>query len=1856
MSQIFAPTLRSKDTAGHFRLGTVILTIPPEEISISKVQNNDEKTPLRSRFPMFTKTGHARTDVSISWKALLQYTPDGQVDYSEWEDVQQVLAMFVAAPFVEVENSHLRQILVAQDPSYVLTDRMAFAMRQLRVDTLPDIVDGLQVSLTMSWFNYRPYSRNFAFVGDDGGGTDAYLSGAFQEYLDSWINQNLNNPLARKDYPYLQPWQTQDPGSLTFNWRRYVAVPKTPATPQTSTPSTQAPVTVSGAAAFKAPVSKVKSSKQPVQPPDKIREIITRNAKAFGVPPNLCLAISQRESSFNPRAKNPTSTASGLFQLLTDTAKGLGCADVFSPEENARAGCKYISQLFKMFSGDSQKALTGFTGGQGNVMKLGVEGTWAKFPWIPGWIADVTSIYNKLEGSPAPPALATPPAATPFADAKATTEEPAADNQEVVDLLTTSDYNYQVDYDTDNATFMYRGDSLTLSDQEHSGTDTGLFPTKLTVVFVNNIVQQPLNSFQYPTAQHIGPAGTMISIAMTGQGDYSPETGEEPQHESLGTLTAAIGMMEDQYHRMKGEWRSVASLHRMQAMVLENQVLNMLGIYGVIPQGMDSHTIPDAANLVEASFVCSQYENVFEQLHPFIVKGTAEYNKIWKEKVFPGKDADGNQKPSYLDQVPKDDPLMAPLQKYKADRDAQALWPLYAWMTKLDSKPTGVAMNIKLSDAENTSLKSTWLPPLLKTNNTAGKWVEPDSQMSFTDYVLLTENPDVAGDPRMAATKKNIMPKVRAAAAAGSFNPVDQLYDAYLEWLVQNDRPTSAAIQRLETTDSLHTDLMNAVDPKGPGAANYNLEHGAYRDLGLTRIDQKPADYFVDDAESFRQEFANYLDQAAKSVAATTDYFNQINATTNIDIQSSDPALFNGKAQKSNVAHGTILNGPGLPVPIPLPGQQTAGPTAGDVKADQNSRATNILSRTIIPFNSMNRAFPTFKLMFAEEDNSGTFYMFDDFFSYASVLSAEIIRYQDKPDQAVIQLTNIANLLSHKIFDNSIEGKFEFDNSPKKGMTSASDGSAIAAPMAAKQFASETRGGFNHIGRDMTSGYDKSGKKIPMQYYPLQAGSKLQFRIGFSNNPDELFPVFSGVVTQIEEGEVTTLIAQGFAIELTESQPDDLSYNGYGPAFLGNLLTKEVTGAYQALVGLMPGSNMTVAGGLGLMVRGLGRGPAYGGSAVMGDAGNAASVISAMLKSSRSVHFGHWQVNPVANQLMRGFGYAPLFGKVLANIGMQKSATVLRDGYDRSPENIYTSSTISFDGTVQQGTRRDFDMEAPFNTISASYYVPKDPSVTPWRIIQDVKRRYPEYIVKVAPYGFPFGIDATLVFCPPNDVYLSRLPLYGEAEKARSDPKDAPAFKEWWDRNKNKLRRIKDSTRVLWASKVLFKVTGIAGVNDDLAIERLIKLVDAGGGNDRGQEIFDKIMAAGVQTANEFEEYAHTGIYSNGGTWMNVVNTVVGETVGLLFKNENIARAVNLAQQFRDFQRQKDFVLQWKARGLNSAPRPNDRVQPVRNWHLVTYHNIIHNGIQLNDQIYNAVRIQDKTIACNDGVETFQAHMHVLDVDRLIIDPINNVRQPGLENNYAQSFLKEELGKMYRGELVLTGIPEMNPHDIIVLYDPTTGMMGPIEAESVIHSLDQESGFMTIVKPRAVVSINEAFTAGLGSAMMTFFDAACGEGKGLVDDFLALSSAEKKTVAFGAAGTALGAALAAKIGLGSVTGATSYAVGAVAGAEAAATASASVTAAAATAVSAPVLLTAGAVALAGGYMVMASKRQGLNPMFISPLSRYGQPWVAGVDGWKLTDLHSSLKSTWQVFNTYELQPTLRGFKDLLGISADVGVG
>jgi hypothetical protein len=77
-----------------------------------------------------------------------------------------------------------------------------------------------------------------------------------------------------------------------------------------------------------------------------IKELIRTEAKNQGVDPDLAARIAEQESGFNPQAKNPKSSAAGLFQLLDTTRRELGGdpKKKFDPLENVRLGVKLIKQ------------------------------------------------------------------------------------------------------------------------------------------------------------------------------------------------------------------------------------------------------------------------------------------------------------------------------------------------------------------------------------------------------------------------------------------------------------------------------------------------------------------------------------------------------------------------------------------------------------------------------------------------------------------------------------------------------------------------------------------------------------------------------------------------------------------------------------------------------------------------------------------------------------------------------------------------------------------------------------------------------------------------------------------------------------------------------------------------------------------------------------------------------------------------------------------------------------------------------------------------------------------------------------------------------------------------------------------------------------------------------------------------------------------------------------------------------------------------------------------------------------------------------------------------------------------------
>jgi SLT domain-containing protein len=68
------------------------------------------------------------------------------------------------------------------------------------------------------------------------------------------------------------------------------------------------------------------------------------------------LELVARESSFNSNAKNPKSSAAGLFQFLDGTRKNYGgnSIDWSDPYQQALAGLKYIKDRY----GTPEKALS----------------------------------------------------------------------------------------------------------------------------------------------------------------------------------------------------------------------------------------------------------------------------------------------------------------------------------------------------------------------------------------------------------------------------------------------------------------------------------------------------------------------------------------------------------------------------------------------------------------------------------------------------------------------------------------------------------------------------------------------------------------------------------------------------------------------------------------------------------------------------------------------------------------------------------------------------------------------------------------------------------------------------------------------------------------------------------------------------------------------------------------------------------------------------------------------------------------------------------------------------------------------------------------------------------------------------------------------------------------------------------------------------------------------------------------------------------------------------------------------------------------------------------------------------------
>lgn len=124
--------------------------------------------------------------------------------------------------------------------------------------------------------------------------------------------------------------------------------------------------------------------------------IIKQAAKRHGVSPALIKSVIAAESCYREMVVSPKG-ASGLMQLMPETAAELGVLDIFDPEENINAGTRYLSWLIRYYGGSVTHAIAAYNAGAGRIPQ-GAPVT-ISFTETRGYINTVLTHLTKLESS-----------------------------------------------------------------------------------------------------------------------------------------------------------------------------------------------------------------------------------------------------------------------------------------------------------------------------------------------------------------------------------------------------------------------------------------------------------------------------------------------------------------------------------------------------------------------------------------------------------------------------------------------------------------------------------------------------------------------------------------------------------------------------------------------------------------------------------------------------------------------------------------------------------------------------------------------------------------------------------------------------------------------------------------------------------------------------------------------------------------------------------------------------------------------------------------------------------------------------------------------------------------------------------------------------------------------------------------------------------------------------------------------------------------------------------------------------------------------------------------------------------------
>ena len=122
--------------------------------------------------------------------------------------------------------------------------------------------------------------------------------------------------------------------------------------------------------------------------------LIEEAARENGLDPHLVRAVVEVESNYDPGAVSPKG-ATGLMQLMPETARRFGLSDLYHPEKNLKTGSRYLRELMDRYQGDMQLALAAYNAGEGAVDRYQQVPPYEE---TQGYVRKVIEVYRKKTG------------------------------------------------------------------------------------------------------------------------------------------------------------------------------------------------------------------------------------------------------------------------------------------------------------------------------------------------------------------------------------------------------------------------------------------------------------------------------------------------------------------------------------------------------------------------------------------------------------------------------------------------------------------------------------------------------------------------------------------------------------------------------------------------------------------------------------------------------------------------------------------------------------------------------------------------------------------------------------------------------------------------------------------------------------------------------------------------------------------------------------------------------------------------------------------------------------------------------------------------------------------------------------------------------------------------------------------------------------------------------------------------------------------------------------------------------------------------------------------------------------------